>query len=153
VLFRVFIRLVFFLFLSGEDFDEIPLLLLQRERERERACVCSRVVCSLRRDGRRRTVDVQRDGKRAFSKRFLPSGKTTRLAWRERERERERGGVFFASSSRSLLLLSPALSWNQQRRRLCASSSKFGEEEDEGRERERERNAITAPTKPSRVCG
>ena len=37
MLFRVFIRLVFFLFLSGEDFDEIPLgLLLQRERERER---------------------------------------------------------------------------------------------------------------------
>ena len=33
MLFRVFIRLVFFLFLSGEDFDEIPLGLLQRERE------------------------------------------------------------------------------------------------------------------------
>ena len=40
MLFRVFIRLVFFLFLSGEDFDEIPLGLLQRERERERESVC-----------------------------------------------------------------------------------------------------------------
>ena len=49
MLFRVFIRLVFFLFLSGEDFDEIPLGLLQRERERESVCLFARGVFSSKR--------------------------------------------------------------------------------------------------------
>ena len=93
MLFRVFIRLVFFLFLSGEDFDEIPLGLLQRERERERVFVRAWCVVLFEETGGGGLLTSKETEKGLFQSVFFHQGKQhDLLGEREREREREKEG-------------------------------------------------------------
>ena len=93
------------------------------------------VCCSLRRDGRRRTVDVKETEKGFSDVFFHQENNTTCL---EREREREREEVCFLHHHRDLFFFSLPLCRGTNNVVAFVRRRQGGEEEDEGRARERE---------------